>query len=73
MSHPPAKPRKRGVLDKQQTGQLTPPPAADGKNRAAQLLGQIGGIRRAQTMSPERRSEIARAAAKSRWDKGSGR
>ncbi len=38
---------------------------------AAQALGRRGGLRRLETTSPERRSEIARLAAKRRWDKGS--
>ncbi len=36
------------------------------KNAAAQL-GSLGGKRRAETMSPEQRSEIARNAASVRW------
>lgn len=31
--------------------------------------GKIGGRRRAESLSPERRSEIARAAAAARWKK----
>jgi hypothetical protein len=48
------------------------PKAEEGKSLAAQILGQLGGLKRASTMSPERRSEIARNAARRRWDKGSG-
>ncbi len=40
-------------------------------HRAASELGQRGGLKggaaRARALSPERRSEIARKAAKSRW------
>ena len=36
---------------------------------AAAQLGSKGGKKRAETMTPERRSEIAKAAAKRRWDK----
>lgn len=36
------------------------------KSAAAQL-GSLGGKRRAETMTPERRAEIAKAAAKKRW------
>jgi len=32
--------------------------------------GLIGGRRRAERLSPERRSEIARRAAQARWDRG---
>jgi hypothetical protein len=70
MTHPPDKPRKPGSLDNVGGRREPLPPSSESKNRAAQLLGQIGGLRRAQTMSPERRSEIARAAARRRWDKG---
>ena len=31
--------------------------------------GKIGGRRRSETMSPERRREIALKAARARWDK----
>ncbi len=39
----------------------------DGKNKAAQALGRLGGQARAKKLSKKRRSEIARAAAKKRW------
>ena len=42
-------------------------PADDGKNKAAQWLGQRGGTARAKALSPQRRREIAKKAAKSRW------
>lgn len=42
-----------------------------GKDPAAVALGRkgglVGGRRRAATLSPERRAEIAKAAAKARW------
>ncbi len=37
----------------------------------AQELGAKGGRKRAENMSPERRAEIARKAAKTRWQKPS--
>jgi hypothetical protein len=37
------------------------------KDEAAMALGSKGGKARAERMSPERRAEIARAAAKKRW------
>lgn len=44
-----------------------------GKNIEAMRLGQlggwIGGRVRAKTLSPERRTEIARKAANARWNK----
>jgi hypothetical protein len=42
-------------------------PADDGKNKAAQWLGQRGGKARAKALSPERRRAIAKKAAKTRW------
>ncbi len=41
----------------------------DGKSKAAVELGRKGGKARAAKMTPERRAEIARAAAAKRWGK----
>ena len=43
----------------------------DGKDKAAVALGKKGGAARAKTLTKERRSEIARKAARTRWSKGS--
>ncbi len=44
----------------------------DGKNPAAVALGRLGGKKggkaRAESMTPERRSEIAKKAAAKRWE-----
>lgn len=40
----------------------------DGKDKAAQALGKKGGAARRDKLSPERRAEIARKAAKARWN-----
>lgn len=49
-----------------------PPPIAPEKNPAAVALGRLGGLKggkaRAEKLSDERRKEIARKAAKMRWD-----
>ena len=37
------------------------------KNAAAVEMGKLGGRRRADSMTPERRAEIARKAAAKRW------
>jgi hypothetical protein len=37
------------------------------KNAAAAELGRKGGQKRAERMTPERRAEIAKAAAEKRW------
>lgn len=51
------------------TGEIDDATPDDGKDKAAQALGSKGGKRRAETMTPERRAEIARKAAESRWKK----
>jgi hypothetical protein len=43
-------------------------PADDGKNKAAQELGRMGGKARAAGLSARKRKEIAKKAAKARWD-----
>jgi hypothetical protein len=44
-------------------------PVDDGKDPAAKALGAKGGAARAKSMAPERRAEIAKAAAAKRWAK----
>lgn len=39
---------------------------------AAAELGRKGGKKRAETMTPDRRAEIARKAAKARWGRKAG-
>lgn len=51
------------------TGEVEDKPVDDGKDKAAQELGRKGGKARAETMTPERRAEIARQAAAKRWIK----
>lgn len=51
------------------TGEESDDVPDDGKNKAAQALGKKGGAARAKSMSPERRAEIAKKAAASRWNK----
>ncbi len=50
-----------------------PETTEDGKNPHAVALGRIGGLKggraRANKLTPEQRQEIARNAAKARWDK----
>ena len=41
----------------------------EGKNKAAVALGKKGGAARAKKLTKERRSEIAKMAARSRWGK----
>jgi hypothetical protein len=42
-------------------------PADDGKDKAAQSLGQRGGRARAKSLTKEQRTAIARKAARARW------
>jgi hypothetical protein len=51
------------------TGEIEEDKGDDGKDKAAQSLGRRGGRARAVSTSPERRAEIARKAAKKRWEK----
>lgn len=51
------------------TGEADDDVPDDGKDKAAQSMGKRGGAARAASMSPERRAEIARAAAAKRWTK----
>ena len=41
----------------------------DGKNKAAQALGRLGGVARAKSVTSKARKEIAKKAAQSRWSK----
>lgn len=51
------------------TGEADDNAPDDGKDKAAQAMGRKGGTARAASMTPERRAEIARRAAASRWSK----
>jgi len=42
----------------------------DGKNKAAQELGRLGGAARAKAMTAKRRAAIAKKAARARWKDG---
>ena len=49
------------------TGEVDDAPRDDGKDPAAKALGKKGGTARAAKMTPERRAEIAKKAAATRW------
>jgi hypothetical protein len=51
------------------TGEVDDVAPDDGKDKAAQAIGKKSGKARAASMSPERRAEIAKAAAAKRWGK----
>lgn len=78
--HPPKRPRDANQLAFQVVGELTgtlaPLPekeAGPPKNPAAVALGKLGGSKggkaRAASLTPAQRREIARRAARVRWDK----
>ncbi len=51
------------------TGEIVEDTDDDGKDKAAVELGRKGGQARAKALSPEKRSAIAKKAAKRRWAK----
>lgn len=55
------------MVGKIATGEIEDAVEDDGKDKAAQALGSKGGKARAESMTPERRAEIARKAARLRW------
>jgi hypothetical protein len=55
------------MIAKIATGEVDDAPEDDGKDPAAKALGKKGGAARAAKMTPERRSEVAKAAAQKRW------
>lgn len=62
----------KSIVD-QATGDAPTEPAPPQKNKAAQELGRLGGLKggkaRAEKLTPEQRSEIAKKAATARWKK----
>jgi hypothetical protein len=66
----PADINARAVLiAKIATGEVDDTSPDDGKDPGAKALGKKGGAARAAKMTPERRMEIAKQAAASRWNK----
>jgi hypothetical protein len=49
------------------TGEVEEDMGDSGKDKAAQSLGRRGGVARREKLTPERRAEIARNAARKRW------
>ena len=49
------------------TGEAEEDTDSDGKNKAAQELGRLGGQARAKSLSKKPRAEIAKKAPKARW------
>lgn len=56
------------MVGKIATGEIEDAVDDDGKDKAAQALGRKGGKARAESMTQERRAEIARKAAAKRWN-----
>lgn len=67
----PKRPRDPSLLAKMMVDIATENIAADetSKNPSAVAFGKQGGVARAQSLTKEMRSEIARQAAKVRWKK----
>ena len=65
----------KSIVD-QATGEAPRAEPPREKNKAAQELGRLGGKKggaaRAATLTPRRRSQIAKKAAKARWGKTAG-
>lgn len=55
------------LVGKIATGEVEDDAVNEGTDKAAQESGRKGGAARAANMTPERRAEIARAAAAKRW------
>jgi hypothetical protein len=73
MERRPKRPRDPAQLAKLivdiATGEVEDTDPNAGKDPAAAAMGRKGGRARAEAMSPEKRAEIARKAAASRWGK----
>ncbi len=76
MSKPPKRPRDFSQAAKlivdvapRQVEDHEPTPEEQGKDSAAAPLGRKGGAARASKLSPAKRVEIARKAAKDRWSR----
>lgn len=77
MAKPPKRPRDTNQLAKHildiVTGEADDKPADDGKNPAAVALGRLGGKKggkaRADSLTAKQRTDIARTAAKKRWNR----
>jgi len=65
--------RAKSIVDIATGGSEDTKQSNDGKNPAAVALGRLGGLKggkaRANSLTPEQRSEIAKKAAAKRWDK----
>lgn len=59
------------LIAKIATGEIDDPTADDVK-KAAVAMGRKGGRARAEKLTPDQRSEIARTAARARWEAISG-
>lgn len=69
-------PKRSSTDPNERTGQIVAQATGEptkGKNPAAVALGRLGGLKggkaRAEKLSPKKRKEIAKKAAKARWGK----
>lgn len=66
----PADPFQRArMIARIATGEIEEKRSTDGKDAAAVSMGKRGGAARAKALTPKKRSEIAKKAAKKRWDR----
>jgi len=67
---------QEAVAEGQETGEKQAEPTPEERHAAAVILGRVGGKlggkRRKDALTPERRKEIARIAAHARWKKSKG-
>jgi hypothetical protein len=70
MSDKPKRPRDANQLAKSIVDIATGEDREKEKAKGQVKGGEIGGRRRAEVLTPEQRSDIARAAAQARWKKG---
>jgi len=63
----------KSIIDEAMADEIQAKAIAEGKNPAAVMLGRLGGLKggkaRAANLTAEQRKEIAKKAAKKRWQK----
>jgi len=69
MTDKPKRPRDANQLAKLVVDIAVGDHSGSDKPKPQSIGGKVGGVKRAQVLSPEQRSEIARAAAAARWKK----
>jgi hypothetical protein len=65
----PPGPTPRGLAGGRKSGQVLASLGPEERDKIARNAGKLGGVARAQAMTPEERQTSARKAARARWDK----